>query len=290
MNIIALTGDLGSGKSTVSAILCRNLSYGYIYTGAIQRKIAEKYGMSTTELNKYAETHPEIDEEIDATFRSLNDASNIVADSRLAWFFIPASFKVFLKTNLAISAERIAGDKKRKGENYPSVEEAIQGITERKTSENKRYRELYGAECANMLLFDLIVDTSYITPEHAADIIMEAYAAWQAGNRAKQALISPFNLYPTLPVSKLSFWDTDNQPVQVVHADPFDFVVDGHKRVSNALKTGKALVPALYVSADAPYNKELSYREKMLKSAQPEILQEWETFHGFKFRIYPPEK
>ena len=87
--IISLTGDLGSGKSTVSAILCKQLHYEYIYTGQIQRRIAERYAMTTNELNVYAETHPEIDREIDDTFKSLVDANSLIVDSRMAWFFIP---------------------------------------------------------------------------------------------------------------------------------------------------------------------------------------------------------
>ena len=42
---ISLTGDLGSGKSTVSAILCKTMNYEYVYTGQIQRRIAERYSM-----------------------------------------------------------------------------------------------------------------------------------------------------------------------------------------------------------------------------------------------------
>jgi cytidylate kinase len=49
--------------------------------------------MTTTELNKYSETHPEIDAEIDSTFKSLTNSENLIVDSRLAWFFIPNSFK-----------------------------------------------------------------------------------------------------------------------------------------------------------------------------------------------------
>ena len=41
--IISLTGDLGSGKSTVSNLLIERLNYDYIYTGKIQREIAKKY-------------------------------------------------------------------------------------------------------------------------------------------------------------------------------------------------------------------------------------------------------
>jgi len=174
--IISITGDLGSGKSTVAEILCKRLNYEYIYTGKIQREIANRYSMTTLELNQYAETHPEIDAEIDSTFKSLNESANLIVDSRLAWFFIPKSFKVFLKTDLIVSANRISCDKQRENEKYSSKEEAINKIIARKESENKRYMELYGANCSDLSNFDLIVDTSYITPERVVDIILAAYS------------------------------------------------------------------------------------------------------------------
>ena len=176
--IISITGDLGSGKSTVSNLLRERLGYDYIYTGKIQREIANRYNMTTLELNKYAETHPEIDEEIDATFKALNDSSHLIVDSRLAWFFIPKSFKVYLKTDLIVSASRISGDNQRKNEKYVSQEEAVNKIIARKESENKRYMELYGADCSNFSHFDIIIDTSHITPEKVADRIIVEYHTW----------------------------------------------------------------------------------------------------------------
>jgi cytidylate kinase len=178
--IISITGDLGSGKSTVSDILRKRLNYEYIYTGKIQREIARKYNMTTLELNEYAETHPEIDEEIDSTFKSLNESANLIVDSRLAWFFIPESFKVFLKTDLLVSANRISDDSQRENEKYLSKEDAVNKIIARKTSENKRYMELYGADCSDLSNFNIIVDTSSIAPEKVADMIYTEYNSWLA--------------------------------------------------------------------------------------------------------------
>ncbi|MDR1679934.1 MAG: cytidylate kinase family protein [Prevotellaceae bacterium] len=177
--IITLTGDLGSGKSTVSALLCARLGYNYIYTGSIQREIAARYRMTTLELNQYAETHPEIDEEIDSTFRLLGNSFDLVVDSRLAWYFIPNSFKVFMQTDLSVSAARIFADTKRKGEQkYKSTEEVAQHIAARKASENKRYADLYGVNCANLSQFDFVIDTSTISPEETANQIIGKYKAW----------------------------------------------------------------------------------------------------------------
>jgi cytidylate kinase len=131
--------------------------------------------MTTLELNKYSETHPEIDAEIDRTFVALGEQQNIVVDSRLAWHFIPNSLKVYLKTDVEVSAKRIIGDSNsvRKSEKYASLEEATEHIKARKASENKRYSDLYGLDCDDMSNYDLIIDTSYITPEEVADIIID---------------------------------------------------------------------------------------------------------------------
>ena len=172
---ISLTGDLGSGKSTVSAILCKTMNYEYVYTGQIQRRIAERYSMTTNELNVYAETHPEIDQEIDNTFKSLVDAENLIVDSRLAWYFIPNSFKVFLKTNIVVSAQRISGDKERINENYTSIQEAAMKIVERKKSEVKRYKLYYGVDCLDYTNYDLIIDTTEVPPKDVCEIILSEF-------------------------------------------------------------------------------------------------------------------
>jgi len=178
VKIITLTGDLGSGKSTVSKILIQQLNYDYIHTGKIQREIADKHNMTTLELNQYAETHPEIDAEIDSTLKALNYSTDLIVDSRLAWFFIPKSFKVFLKTDVEISARRISNDNKRGSEKYSSIEEAVKNIIARKESENKRYMELYGADCSDLSKFDLVIDTSLNTPEEDANTILDEYNLW----------------------------------------------------------------------------------------------------------------
>jgi len=192
--IITITGDLGSGKSTVSNLLCERLKYEYIYTGKIQREIAARHNMTTLELNHYAETHPEIDDEIDSTFKSLNGATDLIVDSRLAWFFIPNSLKVYLKTDLMVSVSRISDDLQRENEKYSSKDEAVNKIIARKTSENKRYRELYGADCSDLTNFNLVIDTSFIIPERVADIILAEYHQWLVSQECSKSFVDPANL------------------------------------------------------------------------------------------------
>lgn len=174
--IITLTGDLGSGKSTVSKILIERLNFDYVCTGAIQRTIAERLGMTTTELNIYAETHPEIDDEIDSIFKSLKDDDNLIVDSRMAWFFLPESFKVFLKCDVLVAVDRIFADEKRNKEVYENKEIALLNIVERKNSEIRRYIDYYNADISDMQNFDLIIDTSFLSPQEVVDLILQNFS------------------------------------------------------------------------------------------------------------------
>ena len=49
---ISLAGDLGSGKSTGGQILQKRFCADVISIGKIQREMAEKLGMDTTEFNQ----------------------------------------------------------------------------------------------------------------------------------------------------------------------------------------------------------------------------------------------
>ena len=91
---ISITGDLGSGKSTVCKLLSEKLDAKIVSIGTIQRAMAKDMGMTTYEFNRYMEAHPEIDDQFDTMLKSydgVNDC-NLLFDSRLAWNFVPSAF------------------------------------------------------------------------------------------------------------------------------------------------------------------------------------------------------
>jgi len=180
---ITLTGDLGSGKSAVSRILCEKTGFEYVSTGRIQRQLAQEMGIDTLEMNRRADVDPSIDERIDGIFVSLGeDPKGYVVDSRMAWFFLPKSFKVYLQTDVAIAAQRIIHDPLRDSEQYMSQEEAVQKILARKASENARFLLKYDADCTNLDNFDIVIDTSKRTREEVAAIILEGAQAKEGGS------------------------------------------------------------------------------------------------------------
>lgn len=176
---ISLAGDLGSGKSTVGKILAEALGAECYSTGTIQRQIAQEMGMTTLELNKYSETHPEIDFKIDDGLRALNAIEkNLIIDSRMAWHFVPNAFAVYLQVDPMLAAKRIlAAD--RSVEKFKSVEDAMQSILHRRESEVLRYKTLYVVDIQNLKNYNFVIDTSKSTPTEVANAILQAFTTWQ---------------------------------------------------------------------------------------------------------------
>ena len=192
---ISLAGDLGSGKSTVADILIKRLGAEYYSTGAIVRSIANERGMTVTELNKYMETHPEIDHEIDAGIAALSDDQRfLIIDSRMAWHFTKGTFKVYLSADIETSALRIM-NANRKGEHSATLEETIDCTRARRESEKKRYTEQYGVDIKDLSNYSLIVDTTVATPDEIADRIVASFTEWQRDKSYNRVFVSPERLH-----------------------------------------------------------------------------------------------
>lgn len=185
---LSITGDIGSGKSAVSRLLHRATGYPRYSTGDLQRRIAARYGMTTLELNRYSETHPAIDEEIDGESSRLGATDeSFIIDSRIAWHFIPHSFKVYLTVDPRVAAERVVGDRERTGESYDDVETAREEILKRRVSEVERFRRTYGIDLANLDNYDLVLDTSEAQPQEVAEAVLKGFREWAASGGCVKA-------------------------------------------------------------------------------------------------------
>ena len=178
--IISLSGDLASGKGTVSKILVKELNYGLYKNGDYFRALGQKMGMDVTTFNKYVEEHPEIDRAIEnsaAEYAKVHD--EFIIDARLGFYAVPESFKVYLQVDLEEGARRAFYDENRKGsENLKTLEEQKQDMKKRFELENKRYWNLYGVRKEDLSNYDLVIDTTKITPEQVAKKIIDAYKRW----------------------------------------------------------------------------------------------------------------
>lgn len=180
-NIISLSGDLASGKGSVSKVLMDKLSYGIYRNGEYFRKLAKEANMSLAEFGKYVEQHPEIDIEIENSAKEYAKSNdNFIIDARLGWYAVPESFKVYLKVDINEAARRAFKDSKRKDlEQFTDIETHKQALIERFKCENERYFKLYGVKKDDYNNYDLVVDTTNLTPEEVADTIIREYKKWK---------------------------------------------------------------------------------------------------------------
>lgn len=93
---------------------------------------------------------------------------------------MPESFKVYLKVDINIAAKRVFNDETRRDSErkFETVEEQKQDIEKRYNLENARYFELYGVRKEDESNYDLVLDTSNLTPNEVADKIEEEYKKW----------------------------------------------------------------------------------------------------------------
>lgn len=179
-HVISIAGDLASGKGTVSTILAERLNYGVYRNGEYFRKLAKEMNMDITTFNKYAEEHQEIDRMVEKSAAEYaKEHDNFIIDARLGWYAVPTSFKVYLKVDIDVAANRAFNDKKRKEtENFATVEEQKQDMLLRFKLENERYYEVYGVRKDDMKNYDIVIDTSNMAPEEVANEIQEQYENW----------------------------------------------------------------------------------------------------------------
>ena len=175
---LTISGELGSGKTSVAQGLSATLGFEIVSTGAIQRSIAVSLGLTTLEANILAERDKSIDDKIDGhTVRIAREAAKpVIFDSRMAWFFVPDALKIQLTVDPMMAAERIHGRGPGAAEAYSCPTEAAERIRERAASETRRFLDRYGVDISDSGNFDIVLDTTSLAPEDCVSRIVSAYA------------------------------------------------------------------------------------------------------------------
>jgi cytidylate kinase len=183
-HIITISGKPGSGKSSTADKVAELLGYTRHSSGDMVRTVLKRHGMTLDEYNESAETNHDLDAEIDEQLRSLRDQEDIVVDSRLGFYWIPESFKVYLDLDLDVATARIFKDtvenKSRSdvGEGGSSLPDVARQVRERMDNERGRFRQLYGVDPYAEHHFDLIIDTSRHNPHSVAVTVFDNYKDW----------------------------------------------------------------------------------------------------------------
>ena len=235
---ITIAGDLGSGKSTVANHLISNINYRIESAGLIFRRLAEQHGMTAKEFNQFIESNPKYDNMVDDTIKEMGEKEeNIIFDSRLAWYFVPKSFKIYMYVDVDTATERIFNDKGRVSESYSDMATAKKEIIERRESEVLRYKTFYNIDINNYSNYDFIIDTSHATKDEVNEAVLSNFRAFEKGEAYDRILLSPKNLI----IENETVTDASDD-IEIEKRDGKFYVLKGFAKVRAALEEGKNLV------------------------------------------------
>ncbi len=176
---ISVTGDLGSGKSTVCKMLAEKMNAEIVSIGTINRKMAMEMNMDAVEFNKFIVGKPEFDKIFDDYQKAYEEKSgSFIVDSRLGFHFVPSTFSFYLKVEIEEAARRIMSAQ-RSSESYSSLDEAVRKINERRQAERVRYTQCYGVDILDMKNYDCVIDTTHATPQEVADLMIKKYLEYK---------------------------------------------------------------------------------------------------------------
>jgi CMP/dCMP kinase len=192
-HIITLSGRPGSGKSSTADRVAELLGYARYSAGDLVRTHIRKQKMTLDEFNRQALTNHNLDDVIDEELRNLREQKDVVIDSRLGFYWIPESFKVFLDLDMDVATARIFKDAvtnelREAGEGFSSLQEVQKMVNERLENEVRRFKTLYGINPYSRGNFDLIVNTSRHSPQTVALTVFDTYKKWLEADEWKQVV------------------------------------------------------------------------------------------------------
>jgi predicted cytidylate kinase len=296
---IVFNGDLGSGKSTVSVEIAKRLGLRRVSVGDLYRQMAQERQMTALQLNLHAELDQAVDGYVDQLQQDIAaSGESLVMDSRLAWHFFTDALKVHMITEPTEAARRVLARPSGPAESYTSLEEARTKLRERSESERGRFIVRYGVDKARLRNYDLICDSTRANPEQVIGHIIDVYEGRLGADVLRDAppllLLDPTRVYPTEDVGALrGLWDAGFvdevaaagdealEPLTIGFTGEYFFVVDGHRRLSAAIRSGFPLVPArLAAEVDEPVVGGTSAVDYFTAQVRPGTVYDWEAAHG----------
>lgn len=295
---LTITGKLGSGKSTICKLLAEKHGFKIYSTGEIQRKIALDMGISTLELNELMRKDSKYDDLIDnEVVRISRECKNedIIFDSRMAFHFVEDAYDIFATIDPSEAAKRVMKSPRGNEETYQNEKDAEIKLLERSKLENTRFKEIYGIDNLDYTNYDLVIDTTWNTPEILADLIFDKVK--NRYTKEGQVMISPKSLYPTERIRNISMQIVqeylDNplrmqEPIQIVYFDNYHYIIQGHHRVLAALLSDRDFVLARIVkSKEETIYRSLETLESELMFVGKSTLYDYEDIANFKYKSYP---
>ena len=278
---ITISGELGSGKSTIARELAKLYGHRVVSAGDINRSIAASLKLNEVEVNLLAEKDASIDKKVDSATRALAASTQpTIFDAHIAWKIVDKAFKVHLLIDPDVAARRLFEDRSTVVEDYSSVAEAKDALAKRYESERRRYKEGFGVDQARLRNYDLVVETSDASIEQIVREIQSVYDNYHGYNQKPILRLSPRRLLPSYDTTAVHRDEDDKHP-QVVYVRPATAFLDGHLTIEQALKEDMPLIDLTLAAEDDEHERwsKLSARE-LISNIDDSWVRKWaERWH-----------
>lgn len=243
---ITITGDIGSGKSTVARIIAEQLNMNVIETGELYRKYSNEHGVDVLGQNKSDDWS--IDRKIDNEIARLGkEVDNTIFVSRLAWYFVPNAVNIYLTVNPILAAKRVSMNKERVSEKHSSYLETLKYNQERKSLELNRYKRMYNLyDPSGYLNADIIVAIGKNTVETVSNCIISAIKNKDYGIFIDPKTILPTQVFRDLNPDRIESYIAEfekqqdkiyyNEELSLCYDGLNYYVTDGHHRLIAIIK------------------------------------------------------
>lgn len=178
MAVISITGKPCSGKSTIAKLLEKDYGFKRISMGDMFKEEAKRRGMSTEEFTSFRVNDSSFDVYMDKqipSFIKKFDGQNVIIESRVAWHFLPDSFKVFIDLDEDEIAKRLVDSDRVGKEKYTDFDEAKRSTISRWNNELEVYKKTYDIDCSDLTNYDLVLNSKNKTPQQLADKICKSF-------------------------------------------------------------------------------------------------------------------
>ena len=176
-----MTGVPCSGKSSVASYLAEKYGFEIIKVSQKMREEASKLNMDILQFNKYLlenDLAGEFDRSLDDWTREVGtkrQGEKVIFDSRLAWNFVPQSFKVFIDCSEKVMQERLEKSDRDSREKNAGENVGVNSLMQRVYAEDARYKKIYGLSYLDKSHYDFVVSSDNKTIEEVAEEVYKNY-------------------------------------------------------------------------------------------------------------------
>lgn len=164
---ITISGNVGSGKTTIGKLLAKKMNYKFESIGDLTREVAAREGLTIVEFQKICDSQPHINLELDKEFSTkFNKEIKFVLDYRMGFKFVENSYNIFLSIHEKLARERLKSAN-RFGETHVHIET-------RNRLFKSQFQKLYNLDYTNPSNYDLYIDVdNESSPEEIVDLILK---------------------------------------------------------------------------------------------------------------------